>query len=229
VSPAERRRILIGIAGGSGSGKTLLAGTLAKAFGAEEVALLPEDAYYRDYPHLSLAERARQNFDHPDAIDEQLLISHLSQLLQGSAIERPVYDFTGYRRTVQTVRIDKQPIVIVEGILILYPSELRELMDIKVYMDTDPDVRLLRRIQRDIQERGRSLQSVVEQYERTVRPMHLLFVEPTKRYADIIVPQGGGNTVAVDLLVTKIAALLQSASAARRPSPAPSPPGRGPG
>jgi uridine kinase len=218
VSPAQRRRILIGIAGGSGSGKTLLAGSLAKAFGADEVALLPEDAYYRDYPHLSLAERARQNFDHPDAIDEQLLVGHLRQLLQGSAIERPVYDFTAHRRTTQTVRIDRQPIVIVEGILILYPSELRELMDIKVYMDTDPDVRLLRRIQRDIQERGRTLQSVVEQYERTVRPMHLLFVEPTKRYADIIVPQGGGNTVALDLLGTKIAALLRSSAGATVPA-----------
>ena len=213
----SRRRILIGIAGGSGSGKTLLAESLAKAFGAEEVALLPEDAYYRDFPELALEQRRRQNFDHPDAIDEPLLIAQLRALLAGRAIERPVYDFTDYRRTGATIRIDRQPIVILEGILILYPAELRELMDIKVYMDTDADVRLLRRIQRDLLERGRTLASVIEQYESTVRPMHQLFVEPTKRHADIIVPQGGGNRVALDLLVTKIASLLRAPNDPSRP------------
>jgi len=202
--------ILIGIAGGTGSGKTLIAQTLQQELGSDRVLLLAQDSYYKDLSHLPLEERIKQNFDHPDAFDTDLLLRHLQTLLAGQPIEQPLYDFTLHSRRPESQRIvpSGKLIVILEGILVLENPRLRELMDIKVYVDADADVRLLRRLRRDIVERGRSLESVLRQYEETVRPMHLQFVEPYKRYADIIIPEGGYNRVAVDLLKTKIEALL---------------------
>lgn len=201
--------ILIGIAGGSGSGKTLVAENIYSELGTERVVLICQDSYYKDLSHLSEEERRKQNFDHPDAMDTQLLISQISDLLSGKAIRQPVYNFVTHTRTEETKEIAPQDIIVLEGILILYNPELRKLMDIKIYVDTDPDVRVIRRLRRDILERGRSLESVIKQYEESVRPMHLQFVEPTKRYADIIVPEGGYNRVAIDLIKTKIEVLLR--------------------
>jgi len=204
-----RKRILIGIAGGSGSGKTLVAQTLFRELGSDRVVIIQQDAYYKDLSHLPMEERARQNFDHPDALDNELLVRHIKALLAGETIEQPIYDFTTHSRKKETRRVGGQDIIILEGILILDNPELRRLMDIKIYVDTDPDIRFIRRLKRDIQERGRSLESVIQQYEESVRPMHLQFVEPSKRYADIIIPEGGKNVVAIDLLKTKIQALLK--------------------
>ena len=169
---------------------------------------------YRNLEDLPIEERRRQNFDHPDAFDRELLAEHLRILLEGGAIRMPVYDFTNHLRTHRTIQVSGCQIIIIEGILILDDPLLRALMDIKVYIDTDPDIRLLRRIQRDVTNRGRTLESVIDQYEHTVRPMHMQFVEPSKRYADVIIPEGGHNSVAIDLMVTKIRSIL--ASHARR-------------
>lgn len=204
-----KRPVIIGIAGGSGSGKTLVARTLIERLGSDRVVVIEQDAYYKDLSHLPLEERARQNFDHPDAFDEDLLVQHLQDLIAGKSIDRPIYDFTQHTRKKETVRIGGHDIVILEGILILQNERLRRLMDIKVYVDTDPDVRLIRRLRRDLAERGRTLESILEQYEKSVRPMHLQFVEPSKRYADIIIPEGGKNYVAIDLLKTKIESILR--------------------
>jgi len=200
--------ILIGIAGGSGSGKTLVAQRIFDELGSDKVIIIQQDSYYKDLSHLSLAERQKQNFDHPNAFDHKLLLAHLKDLLAGKSIDQPVYDFTIHTRRKETTHIGGHVIIVLEGILILHDPELRELMDIKIYVDTDDDIRLIRRIRRDVNERGRSLDSILDQYENSVRPMHLQFIEPTKRYADIIVPQGGYNWVAIDLLKTKIQALL---------------------
>jgi uridine kinase len=204
-----KKGILIGIAGGSGSGKTLVSKRLFNDLGSEKVIIIQQDSYYKNLTHLSFDERKKQNFDHPDSIDEELLINHIKELLKGNYIDQPIYDFTQHTRKKETLRVGNHIIIILEGILILHNPVLRKLMDIKVYVDTDSDVRLIRRLKRDIQERGRSLDSVIEQYENIVRPMHLQFVEPLKRYADIIIPQGGYNLVAIDLLKTKIQALLR--------------------
>jgi uridine kinase len=206
----EQRRILIGIAGGSASGKTLVAERITGELGSRKVVILKQDSYYRDISHMSLEERRRQNFDHPDAFDRELLAEQLRVLLQGGAVRMPVYDFKRHLRLKKTIPIAGCRILIVEGILLLDDPVLRALMDIKVYIDTDPDIRLLRRIQRDVTERGRTLESVIEQYNGTVRPMHLQFVDPSKRFADIIIPEGGHNEVAIDLLVTKIRSILLS-------------------
>jgi uridine kinase len=206
--PGEQRRVLIGIAGGSASGKTMVAERITGQLGSRKIVTIKQDSYYRDISHLPLEERRRQNFDHPDAIDRELLAEQLRTLLQGGAIRMPVYDFKRHLRLKKTEPIFGAQIIIVEGILILDDPVLRALMDIKVYIDTDPDTRLLRRIQRDVTERGRTLESVIAQYTGTVRPMHLQFVEPSKRFADIIIPEGGHNEVAIDLLVTKISAIL---------------------
>jgi uridine kinase len=202
------RGILIGIAGGSASGKTLVASRIHDALGTQRVLILKQDSYYRDLSTLPEAERAAQNFDHPDAFDTALLIRHLGLLLEGGYVEEPVYDFTHHRRQAETRRVGGAPVIVLEGILILTDPALRELMDIKVYVETDADVRLLRRLRRDVEERGRTVASVLNQYEHFVRPMHLQFVEPSKRYADVIVPEGGYNRVAIDLLKTKIASVL---------------------
>jgi len=204
----EGRRVLIGVAGGSASGKTLVAQRVTEQLGSRKVVIIKQDSYYRDLEDLPIGERSRQNFDHPDAFDRELLAEHLRLLLEGGAIRVPVYDFKRHLRTRRTRRVAGCQIIIIEGILILDDPLLRALMDIKVYIDTDADIRLLRRIQRDVTERGRTLESVIAQYESTVRPMHMQFVEPSKRYADVIIPEGGHNTVAIDLLVTKIRALL---------------------
>jgi len=203
------KAILIGIAGGSGSGKTLIAKNILEDLGSEKVIIIEQDDYYKDLLDLSLEERAKTNFDHPDSLDDELLISHLKSLIARNPIEMPIYDFKTHCRKPETQRIEGLLIVILEGILILDNPQMRELMDIKVFVDTDSDIRFIRRLKRDIHNRGRTMESVIEQYKRTVRPMHLEFVEPSKRYADIIIPEGGRNWVAIDLLKTKIQALLQ--------------------
>ena len=195
-----QRPLVVGVAGGTGAGKTTVARAIIEAVGPERVAVLSEDAYYREYAHLSEAERTRINWDHPDAIETPLLLAHVRELLVGRAVERPVYDFSAYARSPQTVRVEPRPVVLVEGILIYVDPGLRALCDVKVFVDTDADLRFIRRLQRDVSERGRTVESVVDQYLATVRPMHLAFVEPTKRYADIIVPEGGENQVAIELL-----------------------------
>ncbi len=202
--------IIIGVAGGTGSGKTTVANRIIERVGAHRIALIQHDAYYTDLSHLPMEERRSKNFDHPDALDTNLLISHLQQLRVGRAIEIPTYAFTTYTRKPETQRIYPCRVIIVEGILIFVDKALRELMDVKIFVDTDSDVRLLRRLRRDIVERKRTLEAVIEQYERTVRPMHLEFVEPSKRYADIIIPQGGYNTIALEMVVARIEDLLDS-------------------
>lgn len=177
---------------------------LMEAVGPENVALLPHDAYYRPYSDLSIDERRMLNWDHPDRLDTELLVEHLSRLAAGQAVERPVYDFSTYSRLSSAERVDARSVVIVDGILILVEPALRELLDIKVFVDTDSDIRFIRRLRRDIVDRGRELTSVVEQYLKTVRPMHLDFVEPSKRYADLIIPEGGYNRVAIEMLVARV-------------------------
>jgi uridine kinase len=202
------RGILIGIAGGSGSGKTLVAQTLVDALGSGRVVMLQEDSYYKNLAHMPSAGRIRVNFDHPDAIDHRLLANHLRQLLDGQAIEHPVYDFKTHSRKSETRRVGPQRVIILEGILVLAVQEIRELMDIRIFIDTDPDLCLMRRLKRDMHERGRTVDSVLQQYEETVRPMHLQFVEPSKRYANVIIPHNGRNPVALDLIQAKIEKLL---------------------
>ena len=201
--------ILIGIAGGSGSGKTLVSQRLYEELGSEKVIIIQQDSYYKDLGHLTFEERKKQNFDHPDSLDDELLHSHLKELLNGNYINQPIYDFTIHTRKNETKRIGNHIIIILEGLLILQNPKLREIMDIKVYVDTDDDIRIIRRLKRDIKERGRNFDSVIDRYLQNVRPMHLQFVEPSKRYADIIVPLGGYNLVAIDILKTKIKALLK--------------------
>ncbi len=182
--------LVIGVAGGSGSGKTTISSSIVAQIGKDLVALVEHDSYYRDYGSLSFEERAKVNFDHPDSLETDLLIEHLRALVAGRSIEKPVYDFTTHSRLPETVTVEPKPTIVVDGILVLVEQELRELMDLKIYVDTDADLRILRRLQRDIEERNRSLDSVISQYLSTVRPMHLQFVEPSKRYADIIIPEG---------------------------------------
>jgi uridine kinase len=216
----EYQPIVFGVAGGTASGKTTVAKAVLEAVGASDVAYLPHDAYYRDRGDLPLEERARLNYDHPDSLESKLLVRHIKDLLQGIPVEVPVYDFTAHRRTDETVLVEPSPIILVDGILIFTKRKLRELMDIKVYVDTDADVRFIRRLQRDIMERGRSLDSVVDQYMNTVRPMHLKFVEPSKRYADVIIPGGGHNRVAREMVVSRLNDLrrLQQEYAAGKPA-----------
>jgi uridine kinase len=200
--------LVIGIAGGSGSGKTTVANVILSRVGASHIALLAHDAYYKNLDNLPLAQRTIINFDHPNSLDTNLLIQHVRALREWMPIEQPIYDFKTHSRTSETRRIDPQPVILVEGILIFAEAELRELFDVKIYVDTDADIRFIRRLQRDIEERGRTTQSVIRQYTATVRPMHLEFVEPSKRYADVIIPEGGLNTVAMDMVVARIEALL---------------------
>ena len=200
--------MIIGICGGTGAGKTSITRRIIEALSESNVSVLEQDHYYRDLPDLPLAERVKQNFDHPNSMDTPLLIEHVKQLRAGQSIERPTYDFTDYRRVPQTVRLDPRPATIIEGILIFDSKPLRELMDIKIFVDTDADIRFIRRLVRDIEERGRTVASVIQQYRATVRPMHTEFVEPSKRYADIIIPEGGQNEVGIDLVIQKVRSLI---------------------
>jgi uridine kinase len=201
-------RLVIGICGGTGSGKTTIAGRIISALPPESVLVLQQDHYYKDFPHLPLERRAKQNFDHPDSFDTSLLIEHIGELKAGRAIDRPVYDFTKHARAANTVRLNSSPAIILEGILIFENRALRELMDVKIFVDTDADLRFIRRLKRDIRERDRTVESVVEQYLSTVRPMHNEFIEPSKRHADVIIPEGGHNDVGIDLVIQKIRSLL---------------------
>ncbi|HEY6195275.1 MAG TPA: uridine kinase [Candidatus Eisenbacteria bacterium] len=203
------RRILIGIAGGSGSGKTVVARTIVRELGSKRVVIIDQDSYYKDLEQVPFRDREARNFDHPDAFDSDLLRQHLRDLLEGHAIEQPVYDYAQHRRTNETRRIGDHLVVVLEGILIFHDPELRALMDIKLFVDADSDVRLIRRLRRDMTERGRSVDSILRQYEDSVRPMYLEFVEPSKRFADVIIPRGGHNKVAIDLVKTKIRELLR--------------------
>ncbi len=202
------RYVIIGVAGGTGSGKTTVAQEILRLVGEENIAYIPHDAYYKDLSHLSFEERRKVNFDHPDSLDTALLVEHLKQLKQGHSVEVPVYDFTTHTRTRQTRTVNPAPIILVEGILIFAEPELRDLFDVRLFVDTDADLRIIRRIKRDVQERGRTLDSVIEQYMETVRPMHLEFVEPSKRYAHVIIPEGGHNITAIKMVAARIRALL---------------------
>jgi uridine kinase len=201
--------LVIGIAGGSGSGKTTVAEEILNRVGPERIAYLPHDAYYKDLSGLPPAQRADVNFDHPHSLENDLLIAHLRQLRAGKPAKLPVYDFSAHSRTEKTILISPRNVIIVEGILIFAEPELRPLFDIKIFVDTDSDIRFIRRLQRDIRERGRTTDSVIQQYLKTVRPMHLEFVEPSKRYADVIIPEGGFNAAALDMVVARIETLLQ--------------------
>ncbi len=196
--------LVIGIAGGSGSGKSTVARNVAAALGDASVAFLDMDAYYRDHSNLSLEERRRVNWDHPNAFDWELLIEQLGRLASGHAIDKPVYDFVDHARSAETVRIPPADVVVIDGILLFVDARARELCDVKVFVDADADIRLIRRIRRDMAKRGRPLAEILDQYLSTVQPMHLEFVEPSKRYADVIVPRGGHNPVAIEMIVAKI-------------------------
>jgi uridine kinase len=200
--------MVVGISGGTGSGKTTLADLILEKIGREKIAYLPHDAYYRDQKHLPIEERAKVNYDHPDSLETELLIEHIEQLKKGHVIEMPQYDFTVHSRKQETLTIKPKRVVLVEGILIFVEKDLRNLFDMKIYVDTDADIRFIRRLTRDVTERGRTVQSVINQYLNTVRPMHLEFVENSKRYADIIVPEGGMNTVALDMVIARLQSLL---------------------
>ena len=196
--------LIIGIAGGSGSGKSTVVNQIIRHLPKDAVSVIPQDAYYRDNGHLSAEERARINFDHPSSIEFNLLIKHLDMLKTGSSVEMPVYSYVTCARSKETIPVVPKEVIIVEGILILTNPRLRKRMDIKIYVDADGDDRLMRIIRRDIEERGRSFQQVLQHYDKFVKPMHLQFIEPTKRYADIIIPQGGQNHVAIDVLASRI-------------------------
>lgn len=202
--------MIIGVAGGTASGKTTVSHKILEAVGPDHLAYLQQDAYYRDLSHLQLAERQALNFDHPDSLENELLIAHLDQLQQGQPVEVPVYDFALYVRTEQLKQIEPRPVILVEGILIFVDKALREKMDLKIYVDTPDDLRFIRRLQRDVLERDRSVDQVIEQYLATVRPMHLEFVEPSKRHADVIIPHGGRNLKGIQMVVAQIQRMLEA-------------------
>ena len=205
----KRKPLVIGIAGGSGSGKTSVTNRIYNVFKEHSVVVIEQDYYYKDQSHLEFEERLLTNYDHPLAFDTDLLIEHIGKLLNRETIKKPVYDYALHTRSAQVIPIEPKDVIILEGILVLEDERLRDLMDIKLFVDTDADLRIMRRLMRDINERGRTIESVIEQYLSVVRPMHNQFIEPTKRYADIIIPEGGHNEVAVDLMVTKIKTILE--------------------
>ncbi len=204
-----KKPIVIGVAGGTGSGKTTVAREIYRKFKDKSILMIEQDAYYKDQTHKTMEERIKTNYDHPLAFDNDLLLEQVQKLLSYEKIEKPVYDYANHTRSKKVITVDPKEVIILEGILILEDERLRDLMDIKLFVDTDADVRIIRRLMRDIEERGRTLDSVIDQYTSVVRPMHLQFVEPTKRYADVIVPEGGQNRVAIDLMVTKIRTILE--------------------
>lgn len=206
----KSRPVVIGIAGGSGSGKTSVTHAILDVFKDRSVVVIEQDYYYKDQSHLEFDQRLETNYDHPDAFDNALLAQDIKKLLNRESIEKPVYDYALHTRSKETVHIEPQDVIIIEGILVLADENLRDLMDMKLFVDTDADLRIIRRILRDINERGRSMDSVIDQYLSVVRPMHNQFIEPTKRSADIIIPEGGENKVAIDLMVTKIKTILES-------------------
>lgn len=205
----KNKTLLIGISGGNGSGKSTVTKKLVELIKEENVAVIEEDSYYKDQSNISFEERVKTNYDHPFAFDNKLLIEHLKDLKSGKSIDKPLYDFELHNRKKETLLVEAKEVVILEGILILSEEEIRDLLDIKVFVDTDSDVRIIRRILRDIKERGRSLDSVIYQYMKTVRPAHLQFIEPSKKYADIIIPEGGYNDVAIDLIYQKIKSIIE--------------------
>ena len=207
---SSTKHIVIGVAGGTGSGKTTVSQAILDRVGIDQIAYLQHDSYYRDRSQVPPDERVKTNFDHPDALESELLAHHLASLKVGQAVQVPVYDFTTHTREARSVTVEPRKVILVEGILIFAEKTLRELMDIKVFVDTDADVRFIRRLQRDITERRRTMESVIRQYTETVRPMHLEFVEPSKRYADVIIPEGGFNLAAIDMLVAKVSAMIDA-------------------
>ncbi|KMJ60229.1 uridine kinase [Bacillus sp. LL01] len=204
-----KKPIVIGVAGGSGSGKTSVTKAIFDHFTEKSILMLEQDYYYKDQAEVPMEERLKTNYDHPLAFDNDLLIEHIENLLQYDTVNKPVYDYTLHTRSSQVIEVEPKDVIIVEGILVLEDERLRNLMDIKLFVDTDADIRIIRRMLRDIKERGRTIDSVIEQYVTVVRPMHNQFIEPTKRYADIIIPEGGQNHVAIDLMVTKIQTILE--------------------
>ncbi len=212
LTDMEKKPVVIGVAGGSGSGKTSVTRAIYESFKGHSILMLEQDYYYKDQTNLPLEERLKTNYDHPLAFDNDLLIEHIHKLLGYESIEKPVYDYNIHTRSEEIIHVEPKDVIILEGILILEDERLRNLMDMKLFVDTDADLRILRRMSRDIKERGRSLDSVMDQYINVVRPMHNQFIEPTKRYADIIIPEGGHNYVAIDLMVTKIQTILEQKS-----------------
>lgn len=208
----EMKPVIIGVAGGSASGKTTVSQAILDRVGPDRIAYIQHDSYYKDLSHLPLEERRVMNFDHPDSLENELLIQHLHELRAGRVIQVPTYEFSSYVRLSETRTVEPEPVILVEGILVFAGRELRDLMDVKIYVDTAADIRFIRRLERDINERGRSVRSVIDQYLSTVRPMHLEFVEPSKRYADVIIPQGGFNLVALDMVIARVERLLEGHS-----------------
>lgn len=205
---SNRDPLVIGIAGGSGSGKTTVAQTILQRVGPDRISFLQHDAYYKDLSGLPPAQRIEVNFDHPNSLETDLLIKHILQLKDGHAVEVPIYDFSTHSRTDRTYTVQPRGVILVEGILLFTEATLRDLFDVKLFVDTDSDLRFIRRLERDISERGRTLEMVIKQYMSTVRPMHLEFVEPSKRYADVVIPEGGFNTAALDMVVARIESML---------------------
>lgn len=206
---SKNRPLVIGIAGGSCSGKTSVTHSIYDVFREHSVVVIEQDYYYKNQSHLTFEERLKTNYDHPLAFDNDLLLEHMELLLQRKAIDKPVYDYVNHTRAQEVKHVEPKDVIILEGILVLEDKRLRDIMDIKLFVDTDSDLRIIRRIERDIKERGRTIDSVIDQYLTAVRPMHNLFIEPTKRYADVIIPEGGENEVAIDLMVTKIKTILE--------------------
>jgi uridine kinase len=207
-----RKPVVIGVAGGSGSGKTSVTKAIYESFKGHSITMIQQDYYYKDQSDLPFEERLKTNYDHPLAFDNDLLIQHIKTLLRYEPIEKPVYDYSLHTRSKEIIDVEPKDVIILEGILVLEDERLRNLMDIKLFVDTDADIRIIRRLSRDIKERGRTLDSVIDQYTNVVRPMHNQFIEPTKRYADVIIPEGGQNHVAIDLMVTKIQTILEQKS-----------------
>ncbi|MEH7250528.1 uridine kinase [Neobacillus niacini] len=207
-----RKPVVIGVTGGSGSGKTSVTKAIYESFKGHSITMLQQDFYYKDQSDLPFEERLKTNYDHPFAFDNDLLVEHLGKLLRYEPIEKPVYDYSLHTRSKEIIAVDPKDVIILEGILVLEDERLRNLMDIKLFVDTDADIRIIRRLSRDIKERGRTLDSVIDQYTNVVRPMHNQFIEPTKRYADVIIPEGGQNHVAIDLMVTKVQTILEQKS-----------------